>query len=511
MARGDGWQDRTDLSRDRVRFTTQKLWGDSHLNVGFQWLRDTNFFGSPLPVEGGLVLPGFEADRNYAVGGARIDHHALNLYGTFETPVSKGVTLSTTLGGSQDRQGIIRSFILSAEGDTAEARGQALEPEEKTAYLDAHLATDVQAGGRHRLVGGVGVTWGETRGQARDFEFDLQVTPEPIVPDYADLPTEEERRFEDMRRFLGVYVNDEWTPTPRLTVTAGLRYDSTSEELEIEPLEEEGGQEEEELEARDKASDSKITGGVAALYRIVEPRAGTLTGLNVYGGWRTNFKPAAPNVAEPEGADILDPETTDTWEAGVKTTWFDRSATLNVTYFDMDFQNMVVGILTPDGPRLVNAGEQRFQGVEVELGWMSPWMEGLSFYGGYAYHDARFVEFSFVTPDGELRVVDGKRLELAPRDMWNVKAVWAPASGFGGFVAVRHQNQRPLTRRNTAYTPSFFETDAGISYEQSRFRIAVVGRNLGDSRHYVAESEIGDSQFYVAPPLGVSAELTVRF
>jgi hypothetical protein len=92
-----------------------------------------------------------------------------------------------------------------------------------------------------------------------------------------------------------------------------------------------------------------------------------------------------------------------------------------------------------------------------------------------------------------------------------VKLVMAPRTGLGGFVAVRHQNRRPLTRRNTFWTPSFFEADAGVSYDFDRFRIAVIGRNLGDSRHYTTESEIGDSQFYVAPPRGVSAELTVRF
>jgi len=44
-----------------------------------------------------------------------------------------------------------------------------------------------------------------------------------------------------------------------------------------------------------------------------------------------------------------------------------------------------------------------------------------------------------------------------------------------------------------------------------RARVAVIGRNLGDSRHYVTESEIGDSQFYLAPSRRYTAEVTVRF
>src|SRR5204862_3336658 len=108
------------------------------------------------------------------------------------------------------------------------------------------------------------------------------------------------------------------------------------------------------------------------------------------------------------------------------------------------------------GPELTNAGSSRFQGWEFELGYSLPFLEGVSLYGGYAHHDARFIRFSFFTPDGELRVVDGKRLELAPRDLWNLKLVLAPKNGPGVFVAVRHQNRRAQNRRNTLWTPSFF-------------------------------------------------------
>jgi outer membrane receptor protein involved in Fe transport len=160
---------------------------------------------------------------------------------------------------------------------------------------------------------------------------------------------------------------------------------------------------------------------------------------------------------------------------------------------------------------LTNAGEERFRGVELDARYLPADLEGFSIGAGYAHHDARFVHFSFFTPDGDLRVVDGKRLELVPRDLWNMLASYSSALGPGVFVAVRHQNHRPLNRRNTFYTPSFFETDAGVSWEFRWGRLAVTGRNLGNSRHYIADSEIGDSQFYVAPPRRFTGELTLRF
>jgi outer membrane receptor protein involved in Fe transport len=178
----------------------------------------------------------------------------------------------------------------------------------------------------------------------------------------------------------------------------------------------------------------------------------------------------------------------------------------------MNFENMVVSTLGPTGlPEMVNAGEQRFQGTELDLQWRPCAVKGLLLAAGYAHHDATFVNFSFLTPDGQLRVVDGKRLELVPRDLWNVKAAYGSDRGPGGFVAIRHQNIRPLTRRNTFYTDSFYEWDAGATWSFAWGMLSVTGRNLADSRHYIADSEIGDSQFYVAPPRRVTAELTFRF
>ena len=178
----------------------------------------------------------------------------------------------------------------------------------------------------------------------------------------------------------------------------------------------------------------------------------------------------------------------------------------------MIFENLVVSTVAPDGtPALTNAGSERFQGMEVEAGWRPAWLPGLAASAGYAHHDARFIRFSFLTPDGELRVVDGKRLELVPRDLWNARVSYAPSRGPGAFVAVRHQGRRPFNRRNTFWADPFYETDAGVSWEFGWWRASLVGRNLGNSRHIVAESEVGDSQFYVAPPRRFVGELAFHF
>jgi outer membrane receptor protein involved in Fe transport len=509
MERGKGWQDRTDYSRDRFSLSGEKRWSSgAKTDLVLSVLRDTGLFGSPLPVDAGQPIPGFTADRNYAVDGARMDHRVTSLASTFSLPLAAGLKLENVLGVTRDEQNSVRSYISSADGNDATAAGVAMKPLESTVYDDLHVAADFEAAGRHQLVAGGAITWGRTTASGTGFDIDLTLVP-VVVPNLNDVPAGDHRSFQDRRTFLGFYLNDEWTSISRLTVTAGARYDSTSEALTA--FGQEVGEPTGTL-VTDERTDGQWSGGASALVRLFEKPAGPLDTANLYVAAKSAFKPAAPNLTEAESAHILDPERVRSGEVGLKTSWWGHALSLDLSLFHMKMENTVVGTLGPDGlPQLVNAGEERFQGMEVDGTWRVPALEGLSIAAGYAHHDATFVHFSFLTPDGSLRVVDGRRLELSPRDMWNVRILLAPKSGIGGFLAVRHQNQRSLTRRNTFYTPSFEEWDAGVHYEFSWGHVGVYGRNLADSRAYMSDSEIGDSQFYIAPPARFGAELTVRF
>jgi len=98
-----------------------------------------------------------------------------------------------------------------------------------------------------------------------------------------------------------------------------------------------------------------------------------------------------------------------------------------------------------------------------------------------------------------------------PRDLFNAKLQAVTRAGVGGFAAVRYQGERPFNRRNTFFADAYTEWDAGVSYELRGLRLSVTGRNLGDDRHVVTESELGDSQFYIAPPRRFVAQASYAF
>lgn len=90
------------------------------------------------------------------------------------------------------------------------------------------------------------------------------------------------------------------------------------------------------------------------------------------------------------------PETSTDWELGVRSQFFDRRATFNVTLFDSKFKNFqaqAVDIL-PDGTqnfRLTNVGRVRTKGIEVETAFRPA--NNLSISASGTYLDAVYTSF----------------------------------------------------------------------------------------------------------------------
>jgi iron complex outermembrane receptor protein len=509
--RSQGWQDRTDTKDDRGGIRLDAPLPDGgKLSATYTMYRNTQFFGSPLPVDppSGQVLPYFQVDRNYEPVGARLDHRVESFTTSASMPINASTMIENVLGLTRDNSISVQSFLSGQDGTQGTASGISMHPRETDIYDDVHLVTNFEAGGKHRLVGGAAVTWGRITASGYAFDFDFSIQP-VVLPNLSDIPPTDHRSFNDRRTFAGFYVNDEWTPVWFLTITAGARYDLTDETLSTTVQDVTAST---STARNDSRSADQWSGGGSIFGRLVAPRAGVLNDANVYVSAKTAFKPAAPDLTQPATATILAPERSISEEVGVKTRWFDRQLSFDVSLFHMIFKNEVVSILGPDGnPELTNAGESRFQGAEFELGYHPSCLPDFSFQAGYAHHDARYVHFEFIDPDAGPQNADGQRFELTPRDLWNTMLAYHHTGGFGAWASLRHQNHRPFDKINIAYMPAFYECDAGLSYDFGIATVSVIGRNLGDSRHYVAESEIGDAQNYVAPPRRFLGQLTLRF
>lgn len=95
-------------------------------------------------------------------------------------------------------------------------------------------------------------------------------------------------------------------------------------------------------------------------------------------GWKAgSFDPRGANFATPEVERGFDAETLDSWEAGLKSTWWDGRAQTNLALFYSDYQDMQIpgsvgvdsdgdGINDGFVGTVTNAGQAEISGVELE-------------------------------------------------------------------------------------------------------------------------------------------------
>ena len=435
MFRDNGFQDETGSSVDRLAlgFGQRTREGSWDLTLGV--LRDTAYWGSPLPVDGGELVPGFEVDRNYAVGGARMDHRVYSLTSTASQTLSPTVRVENTLGLARDEQIAVRSFIDGVDGSTATANGTSLRPVETTLFEDARVVSTLgSAPPRHGDRVHVGQDDGRRDG-LRPHAHDRARTPSSRPS--TRCPSGDNRSAEDQPDVLGllrerhVDAVEVARPHVRRAVRPDVR-DALGRRAR-------GRARPDRRRGSDERTDGEWSGGVSALFRIVDGKAkGFLNVLHLYVAAKSNFKPAAPNILEAEATTILEPERSRSGEAGLKARLFGGNAGARGVASSTCRSRTSSSPLSDRTarPMLTNAGEERFQGFEGQVTWAPPKWKSFSLSAGYAHHDATYVSFSFLTPDGELRVVDGKRVELVPRDLWNAKVVVGAEDG-----------SRPLGRR----------------------------------------------------------------
>ncbi len=229
--------------------------------------------------------------------------------------------------------------------------------------------------------------------------------------------------------------------------------------------------------------------------------------------------PALPGSKE-EQVEPVDPETSDSWELGMKSTWLDGRVMLNAALFYSVYDNFQAeGFFDPDGlpdcppdnltcdPTddpgafiLINAGKVTTQGLEVDF--QAQVTENLRVTGGLAYIDAKIDEYpdgpcsNGQTYRGECDIsqdLAGGDLPYTPKWKGNVTAAytWTRASLFDVvFIgAVRAQDEVQYSLAQDEYTigDAYTILDASVVFQDhsEHWQATVFAKNLTDE-FYVA-------------------------
>ncbi len=100
---------------------------------------------------------------------------------------------------------------------------------------------------------------------------------------------------------------------------------------------------------------------------------------------------------------------------------------------------------------------------------------------------------------------------MSPHHLAALGLSWSPAEGFFASGELNYVGSRYLNKRNTALAESYSTLAALVGWRHGRYELRLSGRNLTDQRDAVAESELGDAQYYRLFPRHFELAGAVRF
>jgi len=454
---------------------------------------------SPFPRVGRTLTELVPRDANHNPGGAFLNDRRVTFTTGYERSLDPATLWFTTVSVSRARQDAFRGFLTEVAESAPNAHGFRERIDLTDVYFDSHLAWTA---GPIKAVAGLDHLHGQGRGRGGDFDYTVNLDGSG-APLAATTPSQADVRIDDRRDFTGLYGFAQWQAAPRLLLEAGLRLTRAEEARHASTLDFASGSLEGGSDAR---TTTRLGGSAGATWTAW---AEGEDHLNLFAGVRSTFKPAAIDFGLDSAAQILRPETATSYDLGAKANLLGGRLALEVSTFLMDFENLVVPQSAAGSPVLVNAGTERFQGVEASATWRLA--TDLTARAAYSYHDARFRDYAKDFGDGTLTQLAGKRLEMSPYHLGGFGLAYAPARGLTATAEMAYVGSVFLNQRNTAPAGGYATFGAALGWREKAWELRLEGRNLTDRRKPVAESELGDAQYYLLPGRQVNLSARYRF
>lgn len=445
---------------------------------------------SPVVRQGARLNTITPLNANYNPADAGIDENKYHATLAYSQPTSLG-DWETTASFAHSDIGDIRGFLrpdLIDDGSSANADSQNQRRFIDDGYFDTHIASE--ASGQLSFVYGADLLYGVGRQRSRNGEYYVPLNGETVAPSSGKIHIDEFNTIADRRVFAGQYVQFDWKPDPRWDVMGGLRLNETYEHKtsgHVDTID----STQDEFAARSRGV-VRLAGTIGASYRAWSEGGDEAV---VYADYRNAFKPSALDFGPDYTPDVLQPETAQSWEAGLKGTLDDARLTYQAELFLEDFQNLVVP--NPRTGALENAAKERLKGAELELRYvLAP---DLSLAANIAYHDARFTRFTTVDDLGNPVNVDGNQLTLSPHVLASAGVLYQPEQGLNASLVATYVGSRFLDEVNTARAGAYTTWDATLGYRLGRYDLTLEGTNLTNERKPVSASEFGSQAFYLLP------------
>ena len=237
---------------------------------------------------------------------------------------------------------------------------------------------------------------------------------------------------------------------------------------------------------------------------------------------------------------VFKPETSQAWEVGLKSDWFNGMVTFNVAAFIVKVKSMQVSGFDPTVNTLItrNAGVAESKGVEIELNFRPT--DGLSINNNVNYIDARFTDFPgagcpaagpYFKPGCAPATNNNAGLPLQFVPQWSGNSninFMMPIMEDLKIDVVGAVEWRSRTWRNPNYAAPYGDFDPyakfnlriGVGAEDDSWEVAFVGENLTNTLVDVGGATLWggfalggplETEVFLDEPRNISVQGTLRF
>ena len=241
--------------------------------------------------------------------------------------------------------------------------------------------------------------------------------------------------------------------------------------------------------------------------------------VNSYATYSRGYKGPAYNVffnMLARDTLALKPETSDSFELGLKTSAFDRRLTANLAVFHTSYDNYQANFYDTVGgtviTRLINAGKVSTRGVELDVSARP--MRQFTLSGALAYTDAKIDNFNCPPAATASCNLNGQPLPFSPKWKAFTRANYALTlqngliADFSADYAYQSKTQFDLFQSPDAIQGAYGIVNASIALSSpvAGWRIALVGKNLANKSYatnlvtstgYVTRAVPRDDERYV--------------
>ncbi len=286
-----------------------------------------------------------------------------------------------------------------------------------------------------------------------------------------------------------VFANVDVTPLDGLTISGGLRYTHEEKEMDIVLL---------AVCPNNVCSTTSFQR--SASWNDLSPRAAisyqATPNILLYGSYSTGFRSGNFNgrAANPLGIGPSDPEKVESFEAGLKTTFWNRRGRFNITAFHSLYSDIQQVITNQQAIQtIVNAANATINGLEIEAS-LRP-ARGLQFDVALGYTDAQYDEFIGLDLTGDAIPDPDLARELKFQRVPKYTATGSVSYEFdlgnlGNLTARTSYSWRSklftdLVNTPQLVVPSHGVWDASLTWEPTdHIRVTAFGRNIGNTNYW---------------------------